>query len=321
MANTNPDQQPRRRGRVFGQILLIVVFIAIGGVIGVLAFTQLSSFRLVDESLDLRLSSNSDLLFAKDNELAIEIANLTSSVNALSSESSRLSSENEALESTIDEMSALIAAQAEALTTLEEGQATVNGRVDEVDAVGQSTTAAAETLQGDLDSLNQTLDTVATGLTTLESTIGSIEGDLLAVQNAQDEQQAILETIGSGEEVIASDVDADSGEATVVIEQAPAVDLSTELAILRLSGLVMRTKLHLAESDVEAAATSLGNAQALADALNTADDGAYGEGLIAVGEALAAAETDLDGKIALANLSLDDALDAIDTLLASVVTP
>ena len=299
MANNTSPQPKRPVARFFiGLIKLIglLLIIATGAVMGIAGWQQMSSSAQATQYLGQRIDSIKTLVVDEgkiESMILSKTSELNSRINSLSTELAAVERENGVLQDQVSSLSATVDAQAAELTAVAGEQEALDGRLTTTEEDAGTLGSAAQALQSDVSSLGQGLDLAGAGLDELYARLNELEGNVTALEASA----AVTSTVE-----VAVVADESTGEDSTV-----AVDLSNELAILRLTGLVMRTKLHIAEEDIAAAEASLETAQAAA---------AQNDSWTEVQDALDSAAADLGGKPALANLSLDEALDALDAALA-----
>lgn len=318
MANNTSSQQKRSPiARFFIGLIkfvFLIIIIGAGGVLGWLGWQQLTVNAQATEILSNRISNlSAGSIGEGDVQLIVleETAELRSSMNSLSTALDMAERENGALQDTVTGLEATIAEQAVLLAELQSSQTALAERIASNEEGTQTIGSAAQALQNDLSTLQQDIDSVGANVDGLTSGLAAVEESITALES-------ITTTAVVADEAVEEPVAADSQDDGA--SEAPQ-EISIDVALLRAMSLVMRTKLHIIEDDIEAAASSLALAQVSVEEVIAKDDGSKADSLASAQAALETAVADLENKPALANLSLDEALDSLDTALNGVSLP
>lgn len=272
------------------KVLLLLLFIAAGVFLGYLGWQQITYINTINDVQSQRISRiDQEMVLANDVENQIRASNQTldADLEALQDQLDELAAANAQMQTTLDEQAAVI----DGMTTT---GSDLNATIDDLQTGSEALGSALLALQQDITASNADIDS-----------IGATVDDLVNSVAAIDTQ---IEDLGESVEAapVVGDEEGEDGTPPTVV-----VSSSGDFAVWRLWGLVMRTKIHLAENDIEAANDAL--AIALEAATNLAEDG--DDTLTAVQEQLESAAEDLLSKPAAANRTLDETLDALDELL------
>ncbi len=300
--NTNPNSIARNRKQRSGparffiglfKLLFLLVAIAAGLFLGWFGWQQLSFYNTVNDVQNRRIS-RLDAEIVRQNEVEQlvreAVGPLRNEIAGLNTAVSRLSEANTALQETVE-------AQAAEIGALRSTQ---------------------EETAGGIAALGTDIETLSSGLLALQSDIAANSGDVDDIGSAIDDLLNDFDALQ--EKVTELEAGVVVSPTTALDEGTPGVTLSTAagnpLAVWRLWGLVVRTKLHLAENDITAATASLTEAQAAADALVEGAAAGQADALTEIQTAIDSAADSITGKPAVANRTLDDVLNALDALLA-----
>lgn len=272
------------------KFLLLLLFIAAGIFLGYLGWTQFNSINLINDVQSQRISRiDGEMILASDVEAQIRANNerLSEDMEALEDQLSTLTTDINALQNTVDEQAAVIA-------SFEQSSGDIGTTISDLQSGSEALGTALLALQQDIAATNGNLDDIGATVDGLSNSVAAIDGQI-------DELSAAVDDVVANPPVVA----ADGEEGTVIVSGGP------DMAVWRLWGLVMRTKIHLAENDIEAANEALG--AAVDAATNLAQDG--DDALATIQEQLESAADDLLEKPAAANRTLDAALDGLEGLL------
>ena len=276
------------------KLLFLLVAIAAGVLLGWLGWQQLSYINTVNDVQNQRISRiDEEVLRQNDVESLIRTSTteLRGEISALSGALDDLTAENQTLRDSL-------AAQAADITALEGAQEENGIALGNISTSIDSLGSGLLALQSDISTSGSDVDSVGATVDDLLNEVETLSGELEALQAS----------------LVISPTTAD-GEGVPVVTLAPGEGSGEQFNIWRLWGLVMRTKLHLAENDIDAAEASLASAQtAIADLL-AGEAGDLNEDLTAIEETLATAAESISSKPAVSNRTLDEALDALDALL------
>lgn len=328
--NNQPPQRPFFVRLLIALLKLIGLILVIG--IGVaLALAAWQQYQLLDTQNSIRDRRIDGL---ESNQISEnEVRNIVQSMIA-----DGVSGDVTALDDSIDELDDSVSAQEtmlasqmadlEALSTaqaeLSESLDLLQGQVDsDIEGVLSSLEETGETddqLEREMALRSQSVVRVQQSITDLETQIETLQTELADIQA----QMTVTTTAAAVEEAPAEPVeeeaeaeDSESTDAETAV--APAASL-VDFRYVRLYGLVIRSKVHINEGDLEAAAAAITNAQGAVAELADGADESLSESLAVVTENLDLAAESLESKPTLSNIALDDAWTAMDELLNLLAT-
>lgn len=273
------------------RFLLLLLFIAAGIFLGYLGWQQFNYINLVNNVQSERISRiDGEMILSSDVERQIRAnqQEVNDDIKALQDQLTALAAENRSLQNAVDE-------QASTIASFEQSSGAIDTTVEDLQSGSEALGNALLALQQDISDTNTNVDSIGAAVDGLTNSVAVINRNI-------DDLSTTLADVAANPPVVAAE-----GEdgTPVVISAGP------DMAVWRLWGLVMRTKIHLAENDIEAANATLTDAVEAATTLATDGD----DDLATVQEQLESAAESLLEKPAAANRTLDEALDALEELL------
>ena len=326
----NQDQRPSWVRFLIGlfKFILLLAVLAVGGFLGFLGWQQFdlvnTRFDLVNTQLDSQ-NERIDLVWDDlllENEVKSLIRDQVSTeVDALTAEIDAVEGEMVAIDALEESMKTGLAAQQEEIaalqaeqTALAETLTAVSGDVgtlqSEVSAIIETADQLGQDLAGSTEStgqLERTLTTLENQLSTLESDLASLDARVSVIPTS-----TVTTTVQAvADEPAETAQDDEPAQETANSGTAAAIDYR----VVRLYGMIIRSKVHINEGDLNAAAAILEEAQSAVADLSAGAEGETGDTYASVSENLGTAVESLSDKPTLSNLALDDAWSAMDALL------
>lgn len=329
--NMGNNQQPQRP--LFMRILIgifkfivLVLVIGIGGVLGWATYQQFQIIAAADRAQDQQISNFQETYLTEGQIRGIvenminedladvdeDISSVEESVDALES---TVSDQDNMLVEQLAQIDVLEATQDELVVSLGLLQEDLNTGITGVESTLAEADQTAEQLEEELALRNQSMALVEESLTTLDTQLANLRAEVetLRLDLAAIPTTTVTTTVPVVEETPAEAVTEESAPAVTASPDAVAL---VDFRYVRLYGLVIRSKIHINEGDLEAATTAIEDGQLAVAELAAVADGALGEALAVVSENLDIAADSLDSKPTLSNIALDDAWTAMDEVLA-----